>query len=76
MSGQTNALPFFRSKNILTSPNSFEPVQILLDRPKRFGYVKVGQKNSFETALRAVRRYENLGACCNPILFEEEGLPF
>jgi len=68
MSEQTNALSFFRSKNILTSTNSFEPAQIVLDRPKRFGHVKVGQ--------RAVGRYENISACCNPIPFEGEGLPF
>ena len=58
-----------RSKNIFTSPNSFEPVQIVLNWPKHFGHVKVGQGNSFDTALRAVGRYENLGACCNPIPF-------
>jgi len=69
MSGQTNALSFFRSKNVLTSPNCFEPVQIVLDVlnwPKHFGHVKVEQGNSFDTA---VGRYENLGACCNPIPF-------
>ena len=42
MSGQTNALSFYGPKNILTNLNSFEPVQIVLDRPTLDSGINIG----------------------------------